>query len=59
MPFGLTNVQMTFMGLVNWVFHSYQDKFVIVFIDDILIYSESNQEHKQNLRIVLHTLREK
>ena len=58
MPFGLTNAPTAFMALMNQVFQPYLNRFVIVFIDDILIYSKSKQEHKQHLRIVLQTLRE-
>ena len=59
MPFGLTNAPAAFMDLMNRVFHPYLDKFVIVFIDDILIYSRDNDEHAAHLRIVLQTLRER
>ena len=59
MPFGLTNASTTFMDLMNRVFQPYVDQFVIVFIDDILVYSKDAQEHEQHLRIVLETLREK
>ena len=59
MPFGLTNVPVAFMGMMNQVFQPYLDKFVIVFIDDILIYSKNKQEHKVYLRVVLQTLRER
>ena len=57
MPFGLTNAHAVFMALMNKVFQSYLDKFVIVFIDDILIYSRNKSEHEQHLRIVLQILR--
>nr|GEZ08172.1 putative reverse transcriptase domain-containing protein [Tanacetum cinerariifolium] len=56
MPFGLTNAQAVFMDLMNRIFHEYLDKFVIVFIDDILVYSKTKEEHKEHLRIVLGTL---
>ena len=58
MPFGLTNAPATFMDLMNRVFHSYLDQFVVVFIDDILVYSKDAQEHDHHLRIVLQILRE-
>jgi len=59
MPFGLTNAPAAFMSLMNQVFQPYLDKFVIVFIDDILIYSPDESEHEKHLRIVLQILREK
>eukprot|EP00253_Pinus_taeda_P001681 PITA_01681 len=58
LPFGLTNAPATFMCLMNSVFHQYLDKFVLIFIDDILIYSRNRKEHEEHLRIVLQTLRE-
>ena len=58
MPFGLTNTPVVFMDLMNRVFKAYLDKFVIVFIDDILIYSLSEMEHGEHLRIVMQTLKE-
>ena len=58
MPFGLTNAPAAFMDLMNRVFKAYLDKFVIVFIDDILIYSRSREEHAIHLRTVLNTLSE-
>ena len=59
MSFGLTNAPATFMDLMNRVFRPYLDQFVVVFIDDILVYSRDEQEHEQYLKIVLQTLREK
>ena len=59
MPFGLTNAPAVFMDLMNRVFRPYVDPFVVVFIDDILVYSKDAQEHEQHLRIVLEMLREK
>ena len=53
MPFRLTNAPTVFMDLMNSVFSSYLDKFVIVFIDDILVYSSSLEEHAEHLRTVL------
>ena len=58
MPFGLTNAAAAFMDLINRIFQPYLDQFVIVFIDDILIYSGSREEHAEHLRIILQTLRE-
>ncbi|XP_021629623.1 uncharacterized protein LOC110627583 [Manihot esculenta] len=58
MPFGLTNASAAFMDLMNRIFHPYLDQFVVVFIDDILIYSKTKEEHDQYLRIALQTLRE-
>ncbi|XP_024200508.1 uncharacterized mitochondrial protein AtMg00860-like [Rosa chinensis] len=58
MPFGLTNAPAAFMDLMNRVFRSYLDHFVIVFIDDILVYSESDEHHVKHLKLVLRTLRE-
>ena len=52
-PFGLTNAPAAFMALINGVFQPYLDKFIIVFIDDILVYSKSKQNHQQHLRTVL------
>ena len=57
LPFGLTNAPAAFMDLMNRVFKPYLDKFVVVFINDILIYSKSYVEHGEHHRIVLQTLR--
>ena len=58
MPFGVTNTPTAFMKLMNNVFREYLDKCVIVFIDDILVYSKSKGEHDWHLRVVLNKLRE-
>ncbi|XP_070019743.1 uncharacterized protein [Nicotiana sylvestris] len=58
MPFGLTNAPATFMDLMNRVFKPFLDRFVIIFIHDILIYSRSQGEHENHLRTILQTLRE-
>ncbi|GKC21576.1 putative reverse transcriptase domain-containing protein, partial [Tanacetum coccineum] len=57
MPFGLTNAPAVFMDLMNRVCKPYLDKFVIVFIDDIQIYSKSNQEHEEHLKLILELLK--
>ena len=58
LPFGLTNVPAAFMDLMHRVFQPYLNQFVVVFVDDILIYSQSEWEHEYHLRIVLHLLRD-
>ena len=58
MSFGLTNAPAFFMYLMNSVFMPELDKFIVVFIDDILIYFKNNEEHEQHLPIVLTRLRE-
>nr|GFA89427.1 retrotransposon protein, putative, Ty3-gypsy subclass [Tanacetum cinerariifolium] len=57
MPFGLTNVPAVFMDLMNRVCKPYLDKFVIVFIDDILIYSKDEKEHEEHLKAILELLK--
>ena len=58
MPFGLTNAPAVFMCLMNNVMHKYLDKFVVMFIDDILIYLKSEEEHKEHSKFVLRELRD-
>ena len=59
MPFGLTNAPATFMHLMQQTFRQYLDDFVIVFLDDVLIYSKTKQDHEQHVRTVLQVLRDK
>jgi hypothetical protein len=58
MSFDLTNAPAYFMYLMNKVFMEYLDKFMVVFIDDILIYSKDEEEHEKHLHLVLHKLRD-
>ena len=58
MSFGLTNAPANFMCMMNNIFGKYLDKFVLIFVDDILFYSKSKEEHEEHLRIVLRVLRE-
>ena len=58
MPFGLMSAPAAFMDLMIRVFQPYLDQFVVVFVDDILIYSQSEWEHEHHLRIVLQLLRD-
>jgi hypothetical protein len=58
MSFGLTNTPAYFMNLMNKVFMEYLDKFVVVFINDILIYSKNDSDHEEHLRMVLQKLRD-
>ena len=58
MPFGLRNAPMTFIDHMHRVFRPYLDQFVVVFVDDILIYSQLEEEHEDHLRIVLQALKE-
>ena len=58
MSFGLTNAPAYFMSMMKKVFMEFLDKSVVVFIDDILVYSKNEEEHKKHLRLVLEKLRE-
>ena len=58
MPFRLTNALAAFMVLMHKVFQPYLDQFVVIFVDDILIYSKSKEEHEGHMRIVLQVLRD-
>ena len=58
MPFGVTNPPGVFMDYMNRIFHPYLDSFVVVFIDDILVYSKTREEHEEHLRDVLQTLKD-
>ena len=58
MRFGLTKSPATFMDLMHKVFHPYLDWFVVVFVNDILIYSETEENHEDHFRVVLQTLRD-
>lgn len=57
--FKLTNALTIFLDLINKVFHDYLDKFIVVFIDNISVYSKSHKEHKQYLRLILQRLKQK
>ena len=58
MPFGLTNTPAAFMDLMHRVFRPYLDKFVVIFIDDILVYSKTREDHEGHLQTVLQTLKD-
>ena len=58
MPFGLTNAPAVFMNLMQSVFQPYLDQFVVIFIDDIFVYSKSEEEHEKYLGVVLQTLKD-
>lgn len=58
MSVGLANTPTYFMYLMNKVFMEYLDKFVVVFIDDNLVFSKNEEKHEEHLRLVLHKLRE-
>ena len=57
MPFGLKNASAAFMNLMNRVFRLYVDQFVVVFLDEILVYSKDRENHNTHFRVVLETLR--
>jgi len=58
LQFGLTNAPATFMCLMNSLLHKYLHNFLLVFIDGILVHSKKKEEHQENLKLVLQTLRE-
>ena len=58
MPFELTNAPVAFMDLMHRVFHPYLDQFFVVFMDYILIYSQSKEKHEDHLRVILQLLRD-
>jgi hypothetical protein len=58
MSFGLTNAPATFSRLINYIFMDYLDKFVVVYLDDILVYAKNKEEYAEHLRLVLEKLRE-
>lgn len=58
MPFGLTNAPATFQTLMNTILQPYLDKFVVVYLDDIVVFSKSDEEHKEHLRLILEKLKE-
>jgi len=59
MPFGVSNAPGVFMEYMNRIFHPFLDRFVVVFIDDILVYLKSEEEHDEHLRVLLGVLKEK
>ena len=58
MSFGLTNAPATFSRLMNYIFMDYLDKFAVVYLDDILVFSKNEEEHVEHLRLILERLRE-
>jgi hypothetical protein len=57
-PFGVTNAPSTFICLMNNVFNKYLDKFILVFLDDILVYYKNEEDHERHMKLVLRVLRE-
>ena len=57
MPFGLTNAPATFQMLINTILQSYLNKFVVVYLDNIVVFSNSDKEHKEHFRLVLEKLK--
>jgi hypothetical protein len=58
MPFSLTNAPVAFMDLMNKIYNKYLDQFIVVFMDDILVYSKTQEGHEEHLHIALQILRE-
>src|SRR3569833_1949864 len=58
LPMGLTNSPATFQNVMNRIFQDYVDKFVVVYLDDIMVFSDNMEEHQQHLRLVLDRLRQ-
>ena len=59
MPFGLTNAPVSFQAAMNKMFNKYMDEFIVIFLDDVLIFSKDPSKHAQHLTVLLETLRKK